>query len=98
MTAAAPDLARDHWRRQLVLSAAFVAVGTAALRLVALSVSREEDVRRVVLVDGRTVRSASHAATLWPAAVGIVALLGLAIVLLVHVFRVAAFTFRRGDN
>jgi hypothetical protein len=92
------DLARLHWRRQLELTIAGVAVGLVAFRLLALSVERESNVRRITLVDGRTIRDASYLTTLWPAAVGLVALALLTAVVLVHVFRVAAFTFRRGDR
>jgi hypothetical protein len=92
------DLARLHWRRQLELTIAGVAVGLVAFRLLALSVERESNARRITLVDGRTIRDASYLTTLWPAAVGLVALALLTAVVLVHVFRVAAFTFRRGDR
>ena len=92
------DLARLHWRRQLELTIAGVAVGLVAFGLVGMSIDREANDRRVVLADGRTIRDASYLTTLWPAALGLVALAVLTVVVLVHVVRVAAFTFRRGDN
>ena len=93
------DPARLHWRRQLELTIAGVTVGLVAFGLVALSLRREADVHRITLVDGRTVRSVSYASTMWPAAIGLAALGVLAMVLLVHAWRVARFTFRRrGDN
>jgi hypothetical protein len=93
------DLARLHWRRQLELTVAGVAVGLVAFRLLTISVQREANVRRITLVDGRTIRDASYLTTLWPAALGLVALAALTAVVLVHVFRVAAFTFRsQGDT
>ena len=92
-------LEREHWRRQLVLTLAGVAVGAGALGLMRLSVAWEEQVSVAILRDGRTIRSASYASTLWPAAIGMLALAILTIVLLVHAYRVATFTFRpRGDN
>ncbi len=92
------DPARLHWRHQLLLTFAFVGVGITALALLRLSVSREAHVETIRLIDGRTVRSASYLVTLWPAALGVFALSALALVLLVHAYRVAAFTFRRGDQ
>ena len=89
---------RDHWRRQLVLAIAGVAVGAAALGLVRLSVAWEQQVSVAVLRDGTQIRSASAVSTMWPAALGMLALAVLTIVLLVHAYRVATFTFRsRGD-
>jgi uncharacterized membrane protein HdeD (DUF308 family) len=92
------DAARGHWRRQLVLTVAAIATGLVAFQLVGMSVAREADVETFVLPDGRTLRSSSYLATMWPAAVGIVAVAVVGIVLLVHAYRVAAFTFRRGDT
>ena len=93
------DLARLHWRRQLELTVAGIAVGLVAFRLLTISIHREANVRRVTLVDGRTIRDASYLTTLWPALVGLVALAALTAVVFVHVWRVAAFTFRsRGDH
>ena len=90
---------REHWRRQLVLTIAGVAVGASALALLRLSLAWEQRVYVTVLRDGTEIRSASQVSTLWPAAVGILALAVLTIVLLVHACRVAAFTFRRrGDS
>ena len=89
--------AEFYWRRQLILTFVGVAVGTAAIALMRLSISREASVAVAVLRDGSTVRSQSYLSTMWPAAIAIVALAILTIVLLVHVFRVAVFTFRRGD-
>lgn len=94
----ASDLEREHWRRQLVLTIAGVAVGAGALGLMRLSVAWEQGVSVATLDDGTRLRSASYVSTLWPAALGMLALAILTIVLLVHVFRVAAFTFRRGDS
>jgi hypothetical protein len=92
-------LEREHWRRQLVLTLAGVAVGAGALGLMRLSVAWEKQVNVAVLRDGTQVRSASYLSTLWPAALGMLALAILTIVLLVHAYRVATFTFRpRGDN
>ena len=97
--AGASDREREHWRRQLVLTIAGVAVGAGALGLMRLSVAWEQQVSVAVLRDGRQVRSASELSTMWPAALGMLALAILTIVLLVHAFRVAAFTFRsRGDS
>ena len=90
---------RDHWRRQLVLTIAGVAVGAGALGLMRLSVAREQRVAVAILRDGTQIRSASFVSTMWPAALGMLALAILTIVLLVHAYRVATFTFRpRGDN
>jgi hypothetical protein len=97
-TSQGADLARLHWRRQLELTLAGIAVGLLAFRLLTISIEREAHVRRVTLVDGRTLRDASYLTTLWPAALGLVALVALTAVVFVHVFRVAAFTFRRGDT
>ena len=92
-------IARTYWRRQLVLTIAAVTVGFGAFQLARLSIAREAEVHKVVLVDGRIIRSASTLATLWPAAVGIVAVLVVSGFLLVHAWRVAAFTFSsRGAN
>ena len=78
--------AQTYWRRQLQLTClagiAFV-LTAGATRLVLADFGRDPDNRPVVV------------------AALIVSALGLAVVLamlLVHVFRVAAFTFRRGDN
>ena len=92
------DLARIHWRRQLVLTIVGVAIGGVALVLMRVSVSREAQVAVAILRDGRQIRSASYVSTLWPAAIGMLGLAVLTVVLLVHVYRVAAFTFRRGDH
>jgi hypothetical protein len=91
-------IARRYWRRQLVLTLAATAVGFAAFQLTRLSIRREAAVDVVVLADGRILRSASKAATLWPAALGIVAVLVVSGFLLVHAWRVAAFTLRRGAH
>ena len=97
--AGASDPEREHWRRQLVLTLAGVAVGAGALGLMRLSVAREQQVAVAILRDGTQVRSASYVSTLWPAAIGMLALAILTIVLLVHAYRVATFTFRpRGEN
>jgi len=93
----APTVAeQEHWRRQLVLTLVVVAVGIVSLRLMALSVARESDVYQVVMADGRRVRSASYLATLWPAALGLTAAFAVFPSLVVHVYRVARFTFRAG--
>ena len=92
------DLARLHWRHQLELTVAGIAVGLVSLRLILVSIQREANVHRVTLADGRTIRSVSELTTLWPAVLGLVALAVLSAVVLVHVVRVAAFTFRRGDT
>lgn len=97
MAGSAPP-AEFYWRRQLILTFAGVAVGTLAIALMRLSISREAAVAVAVLYDGSTVRSHSYLSTLWPAGLAILALAILTIVLLVHAFRVAAFTFRRGEN
>ena len=90
---------REHWRRQLVLTIAGVAVGAGALGLVRLSVAWEQQVSVAVLRDGTQIRSASELSTMWPAALGMLALAILTIVLLVHAYRVATFTFRpRGEK
>jgi hypothetical protein len=96
--AEAADLARVHWRRQLTLTIAGTAVGATAFALMRLSVAREARVAVAILRDGTHVRSESYVSTLWPAALGMLALAILTIVLLVHACRVAAFTFRRGDH
>ena len=76
-----------------------VAVGAGAIGLMYLSVAWERHVAVAFLRDGTQVRSASYLSTLWPAAVGMLALAILTIVLLVHAYRVATFTFRpRGDS
>jgi hypothetical protein len=92
------SIARRFWRRQLVLTLVATAVGFAAFQLTRLSIRREAAVETIVLADGRVLRSASKAATLWPALVGIVAVLVVFGLLLVHAWRVAAFTLRRGAN
>ena len=97
MIASRDATAQDHWRRQLVLTLAAVAVGIGSLRLMALSVARERDVYQVLMADGRRVRSASYLFTLWPAALGLLAVIAMFVVLVVHAYRVASFTFRRGD-
>ena len=89
-------IARQYWRRQLVLTIIATAVGVAAFQLARLSIAREAAVHKVVLADGRIIRSASTLATMWPAAVGIAAVLVVSGFLLVHAWRVAAFTFGRG--
>ena len=97
--AGASDREREHWQRQLVLTLAGVAVGAAALGLMRVSVAWEQQVNVAVLRDGTQIRSASYLSTLWPAAIGMLALAILTIVLLVHAYRVATFTFRpRGDS
>ena len=95
-----PSPSRDSWLIGigLALMVAGVAVGVIAFRLVEVSIHREANVQRIVLADGRTLRDVSYLTTLWPAAVGLVALAVLTAVVLVHVVRVAAFTFRRGDR
>ena len=90
------ERALGYWRKQLVLAVTTVVVGTVSLRLMALSIARESQVTKTVLADGRVIRDTSYLATLWPAAIGVVAVLGVTVVLAVHVVRVAAFTFRRG--
>jgi hypothetical protein len=78
--------AAAHWRRQLQLTcfAAVAFVLTAgSTRLVLADYGRNPDHRLVVI------------AALAVSALGLLAVLAL---LLVHVFRVAAFTFRRGDQ
>ena len=90
------DLARTHWRRQLLLVAASTGAGVVAIALMVLSITRESAVRILVLADGSTVRSASATTTLWPAALGIAVLLVVFAFVVVHMYRVAAFTFRRG--
>ena len=95
--AEAADLARLHWRRQLTLTIAGTAVGAVAFLLIRISVARERDVAVATLLDGTRIRSASYLSTLWPAALGMLGLAILIVVLLVHAYRVAAFTFRRGD-
>lgn len=90
---------REHWHRQLLLTLAGVAVGVCALGLMYLSVEWEQHVAVAFLGDGTQLRSASYLSTMWPAAIGMLALTILSIVLLVHAYRVAAFTFRsRGDS
>ena len=78
--------AQSYWRRQLQLTClagiAFV-LTAGATRLVLADFGRDPDNRPVVV------------AALIVSALGLAAVLAL---LLVHVFRVAAFTFRRGDN
>ena len=78
--------AQTYWRRQLQLSClaavAFV-LTVGATRLVLADWGREPANRPFVI------------AALAVSALGLAATLGL---LLVHVFRVAAFTFRRGDS
>jgi hypothetical protein len=93
------ELARAHWRRQLALTIAGVAVGAAAFGLIRVSIARERSVAVATLLDGTRIRSASYLSTLWPAGLGMLGLAILIVVLLVHAYRVAAFTFRRrGDN
>ena len=92
------EVARGHWRRQLVLTIAGVTIGGVALALMRVSVSREAQVAVAILRDGTLVRSESYLSTLWPAALGMLGLVVLTVVLLVHAFRVAAFTFRRGEQ
>jgi len=76
--------AQEYWRRQLQLSCA---AGVAAV--LAMAASR--------LVLGDWGRDPDNRILLW-AIVGVTGLLvlGVLALLLVHVFRVAAFTFRRG--
>ncbi len=78
--------AQSYWRRQLQLTTlagiAFV-LTAGATRLVLADWGRQPDNRPIVL------------AALAVSAAGLAVVLGL---LLVHVYRVAAFTFRRGDN
>ena len=92
-------LEREHWRRQLVLTIVGVAVGAGALGLMQLSLAWEKQVSVAILRDGTQIRSASYVSTLWPAALGMLGLAILTIVLLVHAYRVATFTFRpRGEK
>lgn len=91
-------VARTYWRRQLVLTIVAVAVGFAAYQLARLSIAREAEVDKVVLADGRIIRSASTLATMWPAALGIAAVLVVSGLLLVHAWRVAAFTFSNSSS
>ncbi|HUP87058.1 MAG TPA: hypothetical protein VM143_15505 [Acidimicrobiales bacterium] len=98
LPAEAADLARLHWRRQLTLAIAGTAVGAFAFALIRISVARERAVAVATLLDGTQIRSASYLSTLWPAALGMLGLAILIVVLLVHAYRVAAFTFRRGDH
>ena len=88
------DAARDHWRRQLLLTIVTVVVGIGSLSLTALSVARERGVHYVTTVDGQRHRSVSYLVTMWPAAVAALAVLIVVCVLLVHAYRVALFTFR----
>jgi hypothetical protein len=78
--------AQTHWRRQLQLTClaavAFV-LTLGATNLVLADWGRDPDNRTIVI------------AALVLTALGLAAVLGL---LLVHVCRVAAFTFRRGDS
>lgn len=78
--------AQSYWRRQLQLTAlagvAFV-LTAGATQLVLADFGRDPRNRPIVV------------AALAVSALGLAAVLGL---LLVHVCRVAAFTFRRGDN
>jgi hypothetical protein len=90
------DPVRELWRRQLVLAVVTTAVGVGAIKLMQLSIDREADVRRVVLANGTTLRSASYLATMWPAAIALVGVAIVIAVLVVHTIRVAAYTFRRG--
>ena len=79
-------LAQTYWRRQLQLTclAAIAFVLTlGATRLVLADWGRDPDNRPFVI------------AALAVSALGLAAVLAM---LLVHVFRVAAFTFRRGDS
>ena len=78
--------AQGYWRTQLQLTClagvAFV-LTVGATQLVLADFGRDPQNRPIVV------------AALAVSALGLAAVLGL---LLVHVFRVAAFTFRRGDN
>jgi hypothetical protein len=91
------EVARAHWRRQLVLTIAGVTIGGVSLALMRVSISREAQVAVAILRDGTLIRSESYLSTLWPAALGMLGLAVLTVILLVHAYRVAAFTFRRGD-
>ena len=79
------DVARQHWRRQIVLSIVAVNVILIAIALIAFSFATGNPRRGIEPV-------------LWPAVVGLVAIAVVLGAVIVHTVRVAAFTFRRLED
>ena len=79
------DLARQHWRRQIILTVFAVNVILTATALIALS-----------FATGNSRRGTEP--VIWPAVVGLVAIAVVLGAVIVHTIRVAAFTFRRLED